>query len=122
MVFLFVYGNMLSKYTQSFDSDAKKRYLDKIAVIGGVDPYTLKNLNSDTLPAIEAADLTNYLVLGTSYYTVQQFKAYRSLEAYNQFVNGWVKDVGGCTLNGKFVVVGKVRIVLYLWFYRGCVQ
>jgi len=104
---------MLSKYTSSLDSEAKRRYLDKIAVIGGVDPYTLKKLDSNTLPAIEAADLTNYLVLGTSYYTVQQFKAYRSLEAYNQFVSGWVKDVAGCKLNGKYVVVGKVRIVLY---------
>jgi len=99
---------MLSKYAESLESDAKRRYLDKVTVIGGVDPYTLRKLDSSVLPAIEAADLTNYLVLGTSYYTIQQFKAYRSLEAYNQFVNGWVKDVGGVKLNGKFVVVGKV--------------
>ena len=50
----------------------------------------------------------NYLVLGTSAYTAQQFKAYRSLEAYNQCLNGWIMDVAGTKLNNKFVVVGKV--------------
>ncbi|KAF3859842.1 hypothetical protein F7725_000097 [Dissostichus mawsoni] len=46
------------------------------------------------LPAVEAMDITSYLVLHTSYYTASQMKAYKSLEAFNYFVCGWVNDLG----------------------------
>ena len=39
------------------------------------------------------ADIYNYLNLTPSLYTHEQIKSYKSLEAYNQFVNGWVSDV-----------------------------
>ncbi|KAF3844375.1 hypothetical protein F7725_007538 [Dissostichus mawsoni] len=39
-------------------------------------------------------DITSYLVLHTSYYTASQMKAYKSLEAFNYFVCGWVNDLG----------------------------
>ncbi|XP_051996015.1 uncharacterized protein LOC127653381 [Xyrauchen texanus] len=48
----------------------------------------------EDLPTVEAVDITNYLVLQTSYYTRQQMKAYKSLEAYNFFVSGWVHNLG----------------------------
>ena len=41
-------------------------------------------LDPECLPPIETTDLLSYLVLDTSYYTAQQFKAFKSLEAYNQ--------------------------------------
>ena len=37
--------------------------------------------------------LLAYLVLQTSFVTTQQPKAHKSMEAYNQFVSGWVQDV-----------------------------
>ena len=46
-----------------------------------------------TFPPVQAADLVSYLVLQTSFATAKQFKAHKSMEAYNQFVSGWVKDV-----------------------------
>jgi hypothetical protein len=102
---------MLSKYASSLSIDVKVRYNDKISCIGGVDPYTLTSttLKSDVLPMIEPTDLYNYLVLGTSSYTSEQFKTYKSLEAYNQFHSGWVKEIAGCVMHGKHIVVGKVR-------------
>ena len=50
-------------------------------------PYLMKMSDFSTelkdLPTIEAVDITNCLVLQTSYYTKQQMKAYKSIEAYN---------------------------------------
>ncbi|CAB4037284.1 Hypothetical predicted protein, partial [Paramuricea clavata] len=52
---------------------------------------------------------TVYLVLETSYYTKQHFKAFRSLEAYNRMVCGFIPGVQGHMMGGKFLVVAKVR-------------
>ena len=45
------------------------------------------------MPPVEACDLVAYLVLQTSFFTSKQSKARKSLEAYNQFVSGWIKEV-----------------------------
>ena len=76
-----------------------------------MDPVTIpgEQFNSDCLPPIEATDLLSYLVLETSFYTKQQFKAYKSLEAYNFMVSGFITSIQGCIVSGKHVVVGKVR-------------
>ena len=58
---------------------------------------------------IESSDLLGYLVLETSFYTRQQFKAYKSLEAFNQMVSGFITSVRGCKISNKHVVVAKVR-------------
>ena len=60
------------------------------------------------LPLVEASDIVAYLVLQTSFLTTKQFKAYKSLEAYNQFVSGWVKDVWAWSVKGRIVVTGEV--------------
>lgn len=57
---------------------------------------------------MEASDIVSYLVLQTSFLTAKQFKAYKSLESYNQFVSGWVKDVEGWNTHGKITVTGQV--------------
>ena len=57
---------------------------------------------------MEASDIVAYLVLPTSFVTTKQFKAHKSLDAYNQLVNGWVKDVQVWGVEGKIVVTGKV--------------
>ena len=55
---------------------------------------------------VEATDLLSYLVLDTSYYTKTQFKAFRSLQAYNHMVSGFMTSVQGKVVNGKrFVVI-----------------
>ena len=59
---------------------------------------------------MDSSDLLSYLVLQTSFATVKQFKAHKSMEAYNQFVCGWVKDVKAWNVSGKSVVTGKVSI------------
>ena len=88
---------VLSEYCKKLDDHIKRRYLEKNAEVG-VDPVTIpdKQLNSDCLPPIEAMDLLSSLVLETSFYTKQQFKAYKSLEAYNFVVSGFITSIQGC--------------------------
>lgn len=92
----------LSPYAEKLCDAAKKRYLEKLELTDSVDPFLLSNPASlksltnvipQSLPPVEASDLVSYLVLQTSFLTPKQFKAHKSLEAYNQFVCGWVKDV-----------------------------
>ena len=100
----------LSEYTNNLDPLVKKRYMEKIACIG-IDPFLIsgKNYDVECLPPIESIDLVSYLVLETSYYTKEEFKAFKSLQAYNQLVSGFVQSVHGLIIAGKHVVLGKVR-------------
>ena len=100
----------LLEYASALESHAKLRYLKKISIVG-IDPFIIpcEQFNPECLPAIEQSDLFGYLVLQTSYYTNDQFKNYRSLEAYNHVVSGFVASVRGKIISGKYVVVAKVR-------------
>ena len=100
----------LSAYAKGLDEAAKQRYLQKISVINSHDP--LLGLPRDAkvvYPPVDSSDIVSYLVLETSFYTAKQFKARKGLEAYNQFVSGWVKEVKSVHLNGKHVTVARVR-------------
>ena len=69
--------------------------MDKIESIGGLDPFSSDFVGekSDVVPPVSGCDLVSYLASQTSFITSKQFKAHKSLEAYNQFVSGWVKDI-----------------------------
>ena len=100
----------LSDYGKSLDPHVKCRYLEKIAVIG-TDPALLVDakLDPEWLPPIEAIDVFSYLVLSTSYYTLQQFKNFKSLTAYNHMVSGFITSVQGKVFGDNFLITGKVR-------------
>ncbi|KAK7921942.1 hypothetical protein WMY93_008844 [Mugilogobius chulae] len=99
-------------YVETLSVEDRKRYHRKIADIG-VDPYSLstKTLNSDSsaLPPIQYYDVYHYLVLSRSFYTSEQFQAYKSLESYNQFVNGWVGEVCSSVFSDKVLILAKVK-------------
>ena len=59
-------------------------------------------------PPLDASDLVSYLVLQTNFITSKQFKAHKSLEAYNQFVSGWVKDVQAWKIDFHYLIKGRV--------------
>ena len=101
---------MLSKNGEGLDGKAKTRYLEKISAVG-IDPLLIpqEKLDPECLPPVEASDLLSYLVLEKSYYTNAQFKAFRSLQAYNQMVSGFTSSVLGHLIKNKFVVIAKVR-------------
>ena len=82
----------------------------KISLVG-IDPTTLiiAKLDPQCLPNIEATDLLCYLGINMSYYTKKQFKAFKSLEVYNQMFLGFISNVQGKVIGEKFLVIRKVR-------------
>lgn len=67
-------------YREKLTTNAKQRYLEKLADIKNVDPY-------------EVPAAVNYLVFGIIYYTMQEFKSLKSLESYETFCCGWVHNL-----------------------------
>ena len=62
-------------------------------------------------PDVMYADIFNYLIL-TPGYSYEQLKAYKSLEGYNHFVNGWVTNIAVTelsTLTKSFLFTALVR-------------
>ena len=101
---------MLSNYSKNLEGNVKYRYLDKISEIG-IDPlqFPAKTLSEECLPPVESMDLLSYLVLDTKFYSNAKFKAYRSVQAYNQMVSGFISSVLESLINNRFVVLAKVR-------------
>ncbi|CAH3126573.1 unnamed protein product, partial [Pocillopora meandrina] len=103
------YSFPISEYAKQLDFPVRDRYLQKIAAIG-IDPVLVegKDFKPDCLPPVESTDILCYLVLETSFYSQKQFKAFRSLEAYNQMVSGFIASVQGHIIADKFLVLAKV--------------
>ncbi|XP_052454751.1 uncharacterized protein LOC128015093 [Carassius gibelio] len=84
-------------YRDKLLPDARKRYLEKMAMIGNLDPYEVPSRectrDPDDLPPLTFPDIFVYLVCGVSAYTEAQFRNFKSMEAHVQFTNGWVHDL-----------------------------
>ena len=76
-------------------ADVRKRYIEKISKIDFIDPYLLKptdlNYDSDVLPLDSYPDIVNYLLFAPSPMTGEQLKCYKSMDAYNYYLSGFVK-------------------------------
>ena len=92
------------KYGESLQGEVKKRYLSKLKAIDDLDPYEIPRKDWDTdaskgkldvniFPGITYPDIVIHLSNTPSPYSLEDFKAYKSLEAFNYYNNGWVKDV-----------------------------
>ncbi|CAG9772931.1 unnamed protein product [Ceutorhynchus assimilis] len=107
-----LYKMYRSDYYLSLSGDVKCRYNRKMEIIDNVDPYAIPveecKLDLYKLPNITMMDLVNYLILSHSFYTGQQLKAYKSLQAYKQFEAGSVQGVLAKQFNDDaFVVIAK---------------
>ncbi|XP_041840869.1 uncharacterized protein LOC121639609 [Melanotaenia boesemani] len=100
-------------YREGLDPQAKRRYTEKLGFVGGADPYELaptswSNEDPESLPSIAYPDIVNYLVFSPSPYTAEDLKSYKGLEAYNQMVCGWVRELQYQVINDRCVVKAKV--------------
>ena len=88
---------MSESYYSTLDPPSRKRYNEKTELLDNKDPYTLSenehSVDFDNFPSISYPDIVNYLVFRPSPYSADDMKAYKSLEAYNQVIEGWVRDV-----------------------------
>ena len=105
-------GNM-SEFTSNLDAPSLQRYKEKLIAIENIDPYLLEKADFstcvDNLPDITYPDIVNYLVFHPSPYSTEDMKAYKSLEAYNQVLEGWVRETGVYKISELKVIRGKVR-------------
>ena len=112
-----------SEYFAGLEGPAKSRYQEKITVCG-FDPYALRKSdfseNIELLPNVQYPDIVNYLVLQTSWATQTQMKAYKSMDAYNFFVSGWVNTLCMRSVDtDKVVVFARVSNVIFWGVYLG---
>lgn len=77
----------VNSYFESLDPPSRKRYIKKIGVIGGINPYAIKSetfdRNIENFSTVTYPDIVNYLISGSSPLAANQLKAYKSLEAYD---------------------------------------
>lgn len=77
-----------------------------------MDPFTLKlvdlDYTIDGIPPVTYPDIFSYLVLTHSFYTLDQMKAHKSLDAHKYFSAGFVLKAGTKFVNENYVLVGKV--------------
>lgn len=86
----------------------------KLKLIQDVDPFTLTSDDLDYslngIPPVTNMDIVTYLVLTHSFYTNEQMKAFKSLEAHKYFTSGFVLKAGTKVINDFYVLVGKVSL------------
>ena len=87
--------------------------MKKKELIENKNPFTLSDnefsVDFDNFLLISYPDIANYLVFRPSPYSVNDMKAYKSLKAYNQVIEVWVRDVKvNLNENELIVVEGKV--------------
>ena len=99
-------------YVSKLTVEARNRYYAKLSLIDNTDPYQIeKSQWSESVEhwaTVEHADIVNFLVYTTSFITYEAIKAYKSLDSYNQFLNGWVGNVRACKINGICVHTAEV--------------
>ena len=83
----------IKNYLQDLQGKVKERYLQKIELINGLDPYSIKkkdwtSTKVDDYPSVTYPDIVNYLIFSPSPYSSDDLKSYKSLGAYNQFQEG----------------------------------
>ena len=94
-----VYTSNMSSYFNLLSYITQKRHLTKLNIDECTlqDPYTIEeSLWSEDMskwPDLQFVDIYTYLVDTEGCYTKEKLKAFKSLEAYNYFYNGYVRTV-----------------------------
>ena len=97
----------------------QKCYEEKLKVIENADSCSIPEsdfpVDIDNFSALCYPQILNYLVLRPSPFSADGMRACKSLEAYSQDIEGWVRDVKVLAKSsGLKVVKGKVNLLITL--------
>ena len=110
---------MYSSYYHELDDTAKQRYREKMEKLGALeDPYLMYDHGQEIYvdwydwPQVEYPNIYNFLIETPSVYTGESLKSYKSLDAYNFYVNGWVENINVFPIPaspGTYFAIGCVK-------------
>ena len=106
----------MSEYFKKLPKNAKRLYEEKLIAIGlddveKYDPFLNSMDWKDDVskwPEVEFGQIYVYLIDSPGPYTRENMKAYRSLEAYQQFYFGWVRTCFVLEVNDTILLKAKV--------------
>lgn len=102
-------------------SEIQRRYLQKIThYCDGVDPFLLpvSAFTTSVLPKnVQYFDIFNYCINKSSAYTLEAFRAYKTLEAYKMFENGFVQKIASKEVSVGILINARVSILTFNHFY-----
>lgn len=105
----------MSSYTIE-DERGKQRYKEKLDGVGlDVSPYDIAADawidDPSRWPDLEWPEVHDYLINSPGVFTREAMKSRKSLEAYNQFVSGWVRTVLFYEIKNRDFVIFKAQVV-----------
>ena len=106
-------AGFIPSYSLTLTSKAsKRRYNEKLKLLDCIDPYEVDMKewqdDLDLWPVITHVHACMYLILSPSPYTENDILNCKSLDSYQNFVKGWVRQVFVKAIAGKRIVIGKV--------------
>ena len=92
--------------------ESRQRYLEKLKDVNGEDPYeVLPNEwtdDVDSWPNVTYIHVGMYLLFSKSPYTEDQLMNYKSLDCYQNFANGWMREVFVKKFGENRLLIAKV--------------
>ena len=99
--------------------DVRKRYNEKTSVIQ-VDPYELPDaeftIDHHKWPLLSYVDMLDFLIFKQSYYTREQLRNVKSLDAQELVQDGWVREILHKEIHGNHLLRAKVLITFCCCF------
>ncbi|KAJ6647934.1 hypothetical protein Bhyg_03159 [Pseudolycoriella hygida] len=90
--------------------DVLARYNQKAKdYCGGFDPYNMKSEKKPLPRNVGYFDVYNYCIGKDSAFTHDSFRAYKSLQTFQYFENGWVQSIDCKKITTGFIIVSKVK-------------
>ena len=104
------------------DVGAKERYQEKLALIGGFDPYESSRSDweddVENWPTISCIHIGMYLLVTPSPYSGNDLLNYKSMDC---FLSGWVREILVRAHSGHLrIIIAKV-IATYIICYCNCI-
>ena len=91
------------------DKDSKKRYKYKLQFTDGLDPYEIPKKewidDVELWPGVTHIHACMYLILTPSPYIENDLLNFRSIDCYQNFVKGWVREILVKSVDDKRIVI-----------------